>query len=170
MRDEITNLERLHEVGEYDLTNPRLRSILDRICWTTARQLDFPTALVTIVLNDAEMYAGTYGLDGCWNATAGGVPIEWAFCPEMVRTGRPFIWSDLRRNPRHRDNPRVRIEGIRCYVGVPLVSNGKVIGGHCLTDTRPRRIGRKHVDVLLEAATRVIEEISSFRLSLVTSR
>ncbi len=164
MTEPLTRLDRLREIAGYHLDDPRLREELDGICRHSAERLDHPVALVTIVLNDAQLFAGGYGLGDGWAAQAGGTPAEWALCVELVRTGWPYLVPDLAGVPEYRNNPLYTVDGLRSYAGVPLVTpDGHVLGGHCVLDTRPRRYGAGEVFYLRETASRVVEVLAGFR-------
>ncbi|GAA3293334.1 GAF domain-containing protein [Dactylosporangium vinaceum] len=165
----LTDLDRLTELTRYDLTNPRLRAELDEAATRTAEHLGQPVSLVTVLLDSAQLFIGGHGVSG-WPAEAGGMPAEWAFCAQMVRTGKPYIVPDLTRDPLQRDNPIVTQVGIRSYAGVPLVGdNGKVIGGHCVLGAQPHHYSDDELEALHEATGNIMQTLRRYRIEATTA-
>ena len=160
---DLAKLDRLVELTQYDLDAPGLRAELDDITRHTAEELGQPVSLVTIVLDRAQLFLGRHGLEG-WADEAGGTPAEWAFCAEMVRTGRPYVMPDATVDPLHHDNPLVTEVGVRSYAGAPLVTdNGQVLGGHCVVGLEPHEYSEHDLAVLREAADHVMEALERYR-------
>lgn len=160
--------ERMRVLAGYDLFNPRLRAALDRVCQHTAHQLDMPTSMVSILLDSAQFFAGSHGLEG-WLAAAEGTPIEWSFCARAALAGgRVYVVEDAPEHPAHRDSPLVTREGTRAYAGVAVRSpDGQVVGMHCVVSTSPRRFSDADLGILRKAADEVTDLLESYRQPLV---
>src|SRR3954465_736793 len=91
-----------------DSDNPELRAKLDEISARTAARLGQPVSLVSLVLDGAQLFVGSFGLQG-WQAELGGTPIEWSFCVNTVRSGQPYVVTDARIDALHAANPLVHI-------------------------------------------------------------
>jgi GAF domain-containing protein len=161
--DVLGRIDRLTEVARYDLCDPALRIRLDAVCGRTARRLGTPIALVTVLLDRAELFAGNHGMTG-WPADVGGLPAEWAFSARLVRDRTPYVVSDAAIDPVHKSNPVVGTAGVRSYACVPLVvPSGHVIGGLCVVDTTARTFGIDDVAALEEAADDVVALLNAQR-------
>ncbi len=153
---QVKALGRLHEVGRLRLDEPARRPALDAIAERVARDLATPIGLVSVALDEAQLFLGAYGLTG-WLVEVGGTPLEWSFCRHVVGSGREYVVGDAAADPVMRDSPLVRAEGIRSYAGVPLVSGpGYVVGALCVKDRVPRDFGPADIGLLRRAAERTV--------------
>lgn len=138
-----------------DLDDPRLRQHLDDISRRTAERLGQPMALVSMVLDTSQIFAGSYGLRG-WLDELAGTPIEWSFCVNAVNSGTAYVVPDATVDARQSTNPLVTVDGVRSYAGVPIVVDGAILGTHCVLGTDPRLFS----DADLAELRRSAEEIS----------
>ena len=144
--------DRLRSVAALDLDDPQLRGRLDALAERTRAALGIEIGLFTVVLDSAQVIVGSAGLTG-WIAEAGGTPAEWAFCSQLVGSGRAYVVEDARVDPIQKDNPLVFADGLECYLGVPLVdAEGRVLGGHCVLDRAPRHFTEAEIATLEDAA------------------
>lgn len=158
-----SDLERLTELARYDVLDPRLRPRLDAIAESSRDRLGQPVALVTVVLDNAQFVLGSAGLSG-WIVDARGTPVEWSFCAHAVAAGDTYTVSDAATDPRQAGNPLVTVDGIRSYLGVPLVTGtGQVLGAHCVVGFEPHLFRPSDVAVLNAAADDVMRVLEEFR-------
>lgn len=159
----LADLDRLRDIAGIDLADPELRRRLDVIAHETRQRLGLPMSLVTLVLDSAQLIAGSDGVAG-WIAEAGGTPIEWSFCVNAVLAGEPYVVADAANDPRQWDNPLVTQDHIASYCGVPLVSSGgHLIGAHCVLGDEPHDYTLADIAVLQLAADQVIAVLDEFR-------
>jgi GAF domain-containing protein len=154
---------RLQEIADLRLNDSDVDEILSEVTAEAAAHFGLPVALVSIVLDQAQYFRGSHGLDG-WMATTRGTPAEWSFCQHVVRTREPFVVEDAQYHPLMQDSPLVRMEGIRCYAGVPLVTfRGHVIGSFCVQGPEARSFTAYDLAQLHRYAKRVIMRIEERR-------
>ena len=154
---------RLQEIADLGLNDSDIDDILSEITAEAAAQFGLPVALVSIVLDQAQYFRGSHGLDG-WMATTRGTPAEWSFCQHVVRNRAPFVVEDAQTHPLMQDSPLVRMEGVRCYAGVPLVTfRGHVIGSFCVQGPEARSFTEYDLAQLKRYAKRVIARIEERR-------
>jgi GAF domain-containing protein len=154
---------RLQEIADLRLNDSDIDGILSEIAAEAAAHFDLPVALVSIVLDRAQYFRGAHGLDG-WMATTRGTPAEWSFCQHVVRNRAPFVVEDAYEHPVMQDSPLVRMEGVRCYAGVPLVTfRGHVIGSFCVQGPDARSFTEYDLAQLHRFAKRVITCIEQRR-------
>lgn len=159
----LADLERLREIAAIDLADLELRRRLDAIAHETRERLGLPTSLITLVLDSAQLIAGSDGLDG-WMAEVGGTPVEWSFCVNAVLTGEPYVVQDAAHDPRQFANPLVTEDHIASYCGVPLVSSsGRMLGAHCVLGDQPHDYTLEDVAVLQAAADRIVAVLEDYR-------
>ncbi|MEZ5216918.1 MAG: GAF domain-containing protein [Ilumatobacteraceae bacterium] len=129
----------------------------------TTDRLHQPIALVTMVLDSAQLVAASSGLDG-WLAAAGGTPVEWSFCARAVGSRQPYVVNDARTHPIQRSNPLVAIDNIGCYAGVPLYSpDGHALGAHCVVGTEPHDFTAEEIEELQEAGDEIAVLLETYR-------
>lgn len=159
--EKVQSRLRLEAIADLGLKNPGPDPVLQELADEAACRLNLPTGLVTIVLDSAQVFAAQHGLTG-WIAEAGGVPVEWSFCANSVKTGEPLVIEDAAIHPLVRDNPLVMHEGIRCYAGIPLVTrDGEVLGNLCVVGTEARAFSEDDLEILRGLARRALERIES---------
>jgi len=138
------------------------RSYLTEIVESAAERAGTPFAVVTVLLNGAQVFLAGSGPIPEWIGEAGGTPIEWSFCLPMLRTRAGWFVNDFAADPEYRDNPLVTVEGVRSYVAAPLIaSDGLVLGGLCALDVRPRDFGPGQLGELQSLADEAVRRIEA---------
>jgi GAF domain-containing protein len=159
----LDDTARLREIADLRLNDSDVDEIFSEITGEAAAYFGLPVALVSIVLDQAQYFLGSHGLDG-WMATTRGTPAEWSFCQHVVRNRAPFVVDDAQNHPLMQDSPLVRMEGIRCYAGVPLVtSTGHVIGSFCVQGPEARSFTEDDLAQLQRYAEQVMTRIEQRR-------
>ncbi|MGD0810362.1 MAG: GAF domain-containing protein [Acidimicrobiales bacterium] len=157
-------MERLVEISNYDLFSTEVRTTLDDFARRAAERFGLPTAMISIVLDTAQYWAGMHGVDG-WKAEAQGTPVEWAFCANVVRTGHSYVVENAEIDELQRDNPLVTEDGQRCYAGAPLITpSGHVLGACCVVGNEPRTFTPAEIDELAAMADEVVAELEQHRM------
>ncbi|AEV88004.1 histidine kinase [Actinoplanes sp. SE50] len=152
--------DRIRDLARLGLDREEHRGYLGELVKTVADRLQTPFALADALLNDAQVFLAGTGPVPDWIGESGGTPLEWAFCTRFLTTSAPFTVGDFTEDPEHRDNPLVRIEGVRSYVGAPLISStGHVLGGLCALDVRPRHFTEDDMRYLSGMAAETVRRI-----------
>ncbi|WIM93974.1 GAF domain-containing protein [Actinoplanes oblitus] len=161
--DRLADPARLAELARYDLAGDTLRAALDEVAERSAKLLEAPVSLVSVLGADAQQIVGAYGL-GDWVAAARGAPAEWAVCSRTVLNGEPYCVADFSDDPVHAANPFLATTGLRSYLGVPLVGPDRImLGAHCVVDTRRRIYTDVDLAVLSDSADEAMEALLRFR-------
>jgi GAF domain-containing protein len=165
-RDPVHDPARLQEIHDLGLATTAVHDpLLQDLADEAARQLGADTALVTVVLDDAQRFAASRGGPD-WFDEVGGTPIEWAFCVHAVRSGQPFRVPDATQHPATKDNPVVSAEGVRSYLGMPLItSRGHVLGTICVIGKEPRTFTPSEEARLGELAAEAVRRLEARRRS-----
>jgi len=159
-----TNPTRLAAIARYDLANRAMWERLDAIAARTCAELHQPISLVTLVLDSAQLIAGSAGLTG-WMKSANGTPLEWSFCAHAVTSGQFYIVEDAATDVVQRDNPLFTIDSIASYAGVPIVdSAGEVLGAHCVLSTQAQIFNPNQLATLYDGAAEVLDVLEDFRI------
>jgi GAF domain-containing protein len=161
--DVLRDPARLAEIAALGLTAPEVDAVLQETVNEAAAALSLPTALVSVVMGEAQYFAAEHGLTG-WMAEAHGTPVEWSFCANAVQSGEPFVVQDARTHPVTKDNPLVRFDNLRCYAGIPLVtSGGHTLGTLCVIGNEPRSFTEAELDLLRGLAKKAMARIEARR-------
>jgi GAF domain-containing protein len=161
--DPVKDVDRLREIAELGLDRPDPDPKLHALAREAAESLDLPIGLVSIVLDEAQFFIGSHGVQG-WADEASGTPVEWSFCRNVVRNDDEFVVSDAVEDDVMRESPLVRYEGVRCYAGIPLTtSRGQVVGSFCVQGNEPRTFTEDELKRLRGFADRAVELIEARR-------
>lgn len=158
----LADPQRLRVLASIDLDDVGLKDGLDAITARTAGRLGLPISLVSLVLDSAQVLAGSYGVSG-WIAEANGTPAEWAFCAHTVHRNAPYIVPDAAHDPVQATNPLVTQDGIGSYAGVPLVIDGQALGVHCVVSSTPHTFTDAELAELHTAAAEVVALLQRYR-------
>ncbi|SEN27771.1 PAS domain S-box-containing protein/diguanylate cyclase (GGDEF) domain-containing protein [Sphingomonas gellani] len=153
--------ERLAALDEYGVEEGEVDSGLDDVTDLAARLFGVTTALVTLVGDTRQLFAGRTGTQLC------GTDRNVSFCSHALDGDDLLVVPDARLDPRFFDNPLVSGEpGIRFYAGVPLRNHaGHVLGTLCLIDPQPRAgLPARDRKALRELAALALNKLEQRRL------
>jgi GAF domain-containing protein len=160
---EQADVARLREIVELGLLAPEPDEILRQTAAEAATRLGLPISTVTIVLDEAQFFAATHGVEG-WQAESRGTPVEWSFCAYAVANRAPFIVEDATAHPVVRDIPLVHNDGVICYAGFPLISSrGHALGTLCVIGHEPHHFTDDELEILRSLAERAVARIEARR-------
>ncbi|MCJ2140418.1 putative bifunctional diguanylate cyclase/phosphodiesterase [Methylobacterium sp. E-066] len=125
---------RIAALAEYDLVDSAPAPAFAQIVALAARLFQVPTAFVSLLDRDRQVFHAKVGLDLCETDR------EVAFCSHTITQRDALVVLDAALDPRFHDNPLVTGPPyIRFYAGIPLhAPSGHAVGTLCLADTRPR--------------------------------
>lgn len=111
---------------------------LDGVARMTARMLDTPMAVVTLVWAGEEEFLGLYGLPEPFaSARRGGQ--EFSVCAFVVSADDVVAVSDTLIDERLREHPTVQQWGVRSFAGIPVHdTDGEPVGAITVLDTDRR--------------------------------
>ncbi|GIE80362.1 hypothetical protein Aph02nite_63120 [Actinoplanes philippinensis] len=159
---ELHDRRRLLALARIGVDRQMERPELTEMVESVTGRIDTPFAVISVLLDGAQVFLAGAGPVPEWIGEAGGTPIEWAFCLPMLRTPKPWFVGDFAADPAYRDNPLVTVEGVRSYVAAPLItSDGVVIGGLCGLDVRPRDFGDDELRIMRELAAETVRRIEA---------
>lgn len=163
----LNDAARLDEIARLDVFKPEVTVLVNRYARWVAEHLGMPVAIVSIVLDDVQYFAGMHGLPSDnWLRELQGTPIEWSFCRYAVEDGAPFVVEDAETHPRTCDNPLVYHDSIRAYLGVPLVSrHGYIIGAFCTISPQVRKFTPNTIRTMEAAAREVMDALEARAIS-----
>jgi hypothetical protein len=152
--------QRLNALARTRLLDTVPDPALDRLAKLTAKALDVPVALVSLVESDRQFFAACVGLPQPW-ATSRQTPLSHSFCQHAVSSRRALVVNDAREHPMLRTNLAIRDLAVIAYAGVPLIDGeGNALGSLCAIDSKPRDWTERDLDVLTDMANWVTSILS----------
>jgi diguanylate cyclase (GGDEF)-like protein len=140
--------------------------VFDRFARVAARAADVPVALVSLVTEDRQYFAGMFGMGQPW-ADARQTPLSHSFCQHVVANGAPLVVEDARIDPVLCSNLAIADLDVVAYAGFPIVTlEGHVLGSLCAIDSTPRSWDPAHLDALDDLAVLLGNEIERRSLLL----
>ena len=158
VNDPVVDPKRIEEIARLRLHEDQADEILNEYVKQAAEEFNLPIGVVSIVLDDVQSFIASHGLED-WIDEVKGTPVEWAFCANSVRSGEEFIVEDSHKSIM-KDSPLVKMEGIRCYAGVPLITkNDFVVGNFCVQGPDTRSFSEEEISKLKTYAASVMERL-----------
>jgi len=141
------------------LARPVADESFDRFARLVQRQLGVPTALVTLVLPDSQVYPGALGLPDPFQATR-RTTLSEPLCGETIRSGAPLVVEDLRADPRFASRETVTELGMGSYAGFPIFDrHGTAVGTVCALDTEAHAWSATDLATLADLAAACTAEL-----------
>ncbi|HVF77109.1 MAG TPA: sensor domain-containing diguanylate cyclase [Solirubrobacteraceae bacterium] len=155
----VHNGERVAALNAEGLLEGDPEPIFDRFARLAARVADTPTALVSVVTDDRQHFAGLCGVAQPW-ADARQTPLSHSFCQHVVANAAPLVIEDARRDPILSTNLAIVDLDVIAYAGFPIVSpTGHVLGSMCAIDSEPRVWEQAQLESLADIALLVGNEL-----------
>lgn len=152
--NEKERLEAVHQMVILD-TAPEER--FDLLTKEAVVKLNVPISTVTIIDEKREWFKSCQGV----NVKESDRSIS--FCGHAMLSSVLFIVEDTLKDPRFADNPMViNPPYIRFYAGARLLhrKSGLPIGVFCIKDIKPRKLTLEEVNIFMDIANRVEDELS----------
>jgi nitrogen fixation negative regulator NifL len=149
-------LRTLHKISEIALADRPLEQLYREIVEEIAGATGFPMATITVYdeARDRLTYKAAHGLPDAVAAGDFSLAADEAFSGAVVRTGRPFVWSQAQPLP-ERLHAGFRTLGVQVLLAVPMVSEQRVIGTLGLADSQARPIDAGLVELAVSLANHV---------------
>ncbi|MCD2316576.1 PAS domain-containing protein [Sphingomonas sp. IC-11] len=143
----------------YDLAGARDEGLLDDLVTFAAELCATPTAVVSVVETEAQVFLSRTGTD------LEGTPRSQSFCAHAMQGARTMEVPDATQDARFADNPLVTgTPHIRFYAGAPLTTReGISLGAICVLDAAPR-------DGLTPFQTRGLEILATTAMARLETR
>ncbi|MEN3792825.1 GAF domain-containing protein [Fulvimarina sp. MAC3] len=126
--------------------------------------LEVPAAIVTLVDEERQVFAGHSGLPSPWDER-GETPMTHSFCQYVVNRNEPLEISDARLDPMLKDNPAIGDIGVVAYLGVPLaLPDGEVVGALAAIHNEARDWSATDMR-RLQSIARMVEKEMAVRIS-----
>ncbi len=160
LRDEAG---RIAAVDRLDVLDTPPEAPFEKIVDLVRTILNVPMATVTLVDRDRQWFLARRGM------AAQQTPRAISFCAHTIQQRDPLLVPDARLDPRFVNSPLVQGDPqVRSYAGVPLrTAEGYNVGALCAIDTRPRIFNDAEVNILVNFANIVTDELE---LRLIAQR
>ncbi len=151
--------DRLAAVATADMTDGGPELTFDRFARLASFAAAVPVALVSVVSDDRQYFAGLCGLPQPW-ADARQTPLSHSFCQHVVANASPLVVEDARVDPILGSNLAIVDLAVIAYAGFPIVGpTGHVLGSLCAIDHEPRRWSAAQLEALADIAVLVGNEL-----------
>jgi len=155
----VHNGERLQALDAGGLLAGSPEPIFDRFARLASRVAEAPTALVSVVTDERQYFAGLCGVAQPW-ADERETPLSHSFCQHVVANGAPLVIEDARADPVLCSNLAIRDLDVIAYAGFPIFApTGHVLGSLCAIDSRPRVWQTDQLEALADIAALVGSEL-----------
>jgi hypothetical protein len=135
--------------------------VLHRLTRLAGKTLDASVALMSLVEDDRQFFASSYGLPEPW-ATQRGTTLLHSFCQHVVVSNQPLLVSDARKHPLVQRNLAIEDLDVIAYIGVPLVdANDNTLGSLCVIEHEPRQWRSQDVELLHDIAAAVMDRVEN---------
>ena len=160
LRGAVADPGRLAAIDTAGLLDTAPEPTFDRFARLASRLASTPVALVSVVTDDRQYFAGLCGLPQPW-ADARETPLSHSFCQHVVASAAPLVIEDARLDPVLCGNLAVVDLNVVAYAGFPIIApSGDVVGSLCAIDGVPREWDPAHLEALAD-----IERSSGMRSS-----
>lgn len=158
-------LRRIEWVTDVSLSNLDIEDLLPELLVRLREVLEVDTAAV-LLLDQASGELVATAASGLEDEVRQGVriPIGVGFAGRVAAEGAPVVVDDIDRA--HIDSPILRDKGLRSLLGVPLVTEGRVVGVIHVGSLSPRQFAGEDVDLLQTVAGQVALAVEVRRSSL----
>lgn len=151
--------ERLRVLELSGLLGGVANPVLDRVARLAAGILDVPIALVSLVDDQRQHFAGLAGLGG-WAGEARGTTLSHSFCQHVVTRNAALVVTNASSHPLVMDNLALKDLGVVAYAGVPLrTARGETLGALCAIDGSPVEWSESQLRLLEDLAAVAVAEI-----------
>jgi len=157
-------------LSDLGLTDPSFEAAYDTVTRLTAKLLNTPVALVSIVeeVKNRQYFKSLLGLPEPWTSKR-QTPLSHSFCQHVKRDAKPLVVSHAPSHPLVKDNLAIRDLNVIAYIGVPIFGpNGQALGALCAIDDKARDWRPEDLELMNDLAVCVTDEVL-LRASLLTS-
>ena len=157
----LTNPIRLQAIEKTGLLGVEEDAVLHRLTRLAAKTLDASVALMSLVEEDRQFFATSWGLPEPW-ATERGTTLLHSFCQHVVVSNQPLLVTDARKHPLVQRNLAIQDLDVIAYIGVPLTdSQDNTLGSFCVIEHEPRQWRSQDVEILHDFAAAVMDRVES---------
>lgn len=114
-----------------EMVPPKVRRRLDAICDELCNIIKVPMAAVTLVNESEQLFLGACNLG------PEPIPRDHSLCMFVAASGQSFELNDLPLKDQQ-DLPAYFNDGVRAYLGRPLMVHLQTVGSLCVVDRVPR--------------------------------
>lgn len=149
----LSDEARLEAVRATELLDADEDPVFERLVHLASQALRTPKSAVTLLEMHRQYFVARVGFPQRED------PIERSFCQYAAGVRKTMAIDDTLRDPILKDNPAT-IDGVRSYLGVPLITpEGHALGTVCVFSDKPRRWTADEVAVLTQLSRAALNEI-----------
>ena len=160
-RAKLADPVRLQAIADTGLMGTKEDPVLHRLTRLAAKTLDASVALMSLVEEDRQFFASSYGLPEPW-ASERATGLLHSFCQHVVVSNQPLLVSDAPKHPLVQRNLAIEDLDVIAYIGTPLVdSRDNTLGSMCVIEHEPRQWRSHDVELLHDIAAAVMDRVEN---------
>ena len=160
-RAKLADPVRLQAIADTGRMGTKEDPVLHRLTRLAAKTLDASVALMSLVEEDRQFFASSYGLPEPW-ASERATGLLHSFCQHVVVSNQPLLVSDARKHPLVQRNLAIEDLDVIAYIGTPLVdSRDNTLGSMCVIEHEPRQWRSHDVELLHDIAAAVMDRVEN---------
>jgi GAF domain-containing protein len=160
-RGKLADPARLQALEDTGLLGVKEDPALHRLTRLAAKTLDASVSLMSLVQEDRQFFASSWGLPEPW-ATERGTTLLHSFCQHVVVSNQPLLVTDARKHPLVQRNLAIEDLDVIAYVGVPLTDlRDNTLGSMCVIEHEPRQWCAHDVELLHDIAAAVMDRVEN---------
>jgi GAF domain-containing protein len=160
-RAKLADPARLQALENTGLLGVKEDPVLHRLTRLAAKTLEASVALMSLVEEDRQFFASSWGLPEPW-ATERGTTLLHSFCQHVVVSNQPLLVTDARKHPLVQGNLAIEDLDVIAYIGVPLMdSRDNILGSMCVIEHEPRQWRSQDVEILHDFAAAAMDRADS---------
>ena len=160
-RSKLADPERLQAIEDTGLLGVKEDPVLHRLTRLAARSLSASVSLLSLVGDDRQFFASSYGLPEPW-ASERGTTLLHSFCQHVVVSNQPLLVTDARKHPLVQRNLAIEDLDVIAYIGTPVVDeDANTLGSFCVIEHEPRQWRAEDVEILHDFAAAVMDRVEN---------
>jgi hypothetical protein len=160
-RRKLADPERLQAIEDTGLLGVKEDPVLHRLTRLAARSLSASVSLLSLVGDDRQFFASSYGLPEPW-ASERGTTLLHSFCQHVVVSNQPLLVTDARKHPLVQRNLAIEDLDVIAYIGTPVVDeDANTLGSFCVIEHEPRQWRAEDVEILHDFAAAVMDRVEN---------
>ncbi|MBM7580482.1 EAL domain-containing protein [Jeotgalibacillus terrae] len=156
---------RLKEVEQLQILDTPEEERFDRITRMIKDAFHAPVCFISIIDNHRQWFKSCIGLPEPVQ-TIREVPREISLCDHVIRQKEPLIIENISEYPDESIQALFEGSGMQFYAGIPIASQGEMVGTLCFTDYLPRTFTAQQMQMMLDYSKWVESELELYRLEV----
>ncbi|TFE01625.1 EAL domain-containing protein [Jeotgalibacillus salarius] len=153
--------KRLKEIERLNILDTPAEERFDRITRIIKENFHVPICFISIIDDQRQWFKSCIGLPEPVQTTR-EAPREQTLCDYVIQQKEPLIIESLAAHPEETIQAFFKMSGLQFYAGIPISSQGEIIGTLCITDYLPRTFNDHQIQMLKDYTKWVETELELY--------